>query len=81
VQQAGFHLRLSRMVVAALRGEAALLRLPLAEPVGSERERRVALVLEHVWFACLLGWVSGLHPLKTVTERMRDAVSLLLEQP
>lgn len=81
VQQAGFHLRLSRMVVAALRGEPALLRLPLAEPVGSERERRVALVLEHVWFACLLGWVSGLHPVRTVTERMRDAVSLLLEQP
>jgi AcrR family transcriptional regulator len=81
VQQAGFHLRLSRMVVAALRGEAPPLATPLTEPVGSEREQRVALVLEHVWFACLLGWVSGLHPVKTVTERMRDAVSLLLEQP
>jgi len=81
VQQAGFHLRLSRMVVSALRGEAPPLAAPLAEPVGSEREQRVALVLEHVWFACLLGWVSGLHPVKTVTERMRDAVSLLLEQP
>ena len=81
VQQAGFHMRLSRMVVAAIRGEAPALERPLADPVGSERERRVALVLEHVWFACLLGWVSGLHPVKTVTERMRDAVSLLLEQP
>ena len=81
VQQAGFHLRLSRMVVAALRGEAPATARPLSEPVGSEREQRVALVLEHVWFACLLGWVSGLHPVKTVTERMRDAVSLLLEQP
>jgi AcrR family transcriptional regulator len=81
VQQAGFHLRLSRMVVAAIRGEAVSALRPLAEPVGSEREQRIALVLEHVWFACLLGWVSGLHPVKTVTERMRDAVSLLLEQP
>jgi AcrR family transcriptional regulator len=81
VQQAGFHLRLSRMVVAALRGEAPQSERPLAEPVGSEREQRIALVLEHVWFACLLGWVSGLHPVKTVSERMRDAVSLLLEQP
>jgi AcrR family transcriptional regulator len=81
VQQAGFHLRLSRMVVAALRGEAPALGKPLAEPVGSEREQRIALVLEHVWFASLLGWVSGLHPVKTVSERMRDAVSLLLEQP
>jgi TetR/AcrR family transcriptional regulator, cholesterol catabolism regulator len=81
VQQAGFHLRMSRMVVAALRGEPSLLGRRLAEPVGSERERRIALVLEHVWFACLLGWVSGLHPVKTITERMEDAVSLLLEQP
>ena len=80
VQQAGFHLRLSRMVVAAMRGEAPLASRPLAEPVGTQREQRVALVLEHVWFACLLGWVSGLHPVKTVTERMRDAVALLLEQ-
>jgi AcrR family transcriptional regulator len=81
VQQAGFHLRLSRMVVAALRGEAPPIQRPLAERLGSEREQRIALVLEHVWFACLLGWVSGLHPVKTVTERMRDTVSLLLEQP
>ena len=69
------------MVVAAIRGEADSVLRPLAEPVGSEREQRIALVLEHVWFACLLGWVSGLHPVKTVTERMRDAVSLLLAQP
>jgi len=81
VQQAGFHLRLSRMVVAAIRGETVSALRPLAEPVGNEREQRIALVLEHVWFACLLGWVSGLHPVKTVTERMRDAVSLLFEQP
>jgi AcrR family transcriptional regulator len=81
VQQAGFHLRLSRMVVAAMRGEAPAVDRPLAEAVGSEREQRVALVLEHVWFACLLGWVSGLHPVKTVSERMRDSVSLLFEQP
>jgi AcrR family transcriptional regulator len=81
VQQAGFHLRLSRMVVAAIRDEAPAVQGSLAEPLGSERERRIALVLEHVWFACLLGWVSGLHPVKTVTERMRDTVSLLLEQP
>jgi hypothetical protein len=69
------------MVVAALRDESVAIDRPLAEPVGTEREQRIATVLEHVWFACLLGWMSGLHPIKTVTERMRDAVSLLLEQP
>lgn len=78
VQQAGFHLRLSRMIVAALRGEAPRVDLPLTEKAGSAQERRIALVLEHVWFAALLGWCNGLHPARTVTERMRDTVELLL---
>ena len=51
VQQAAFHLRMSRMVVAALRGEAPDVATPLSEPSGSEREQRIALVLQHVWFA------------------------------
>jgi AcrR family transcriptional regulator len=81
VQQAGFHLRMSRMIVAALRGEAPRVDLPLTETVGSEEERRIALVLDHVWFAALLGWCNGLHPARTVTERMRDTVELLLAGP
>lgn len=79
IQQAGFHMRMTRVVVAMLRGEAPDLATPLSEPVGSEREREIAMVLEHVWFASLLGWASGLHPTSTVTERIRATVTLLLE--
>jgi AcrR family transcriptional regulator len=78
-QQAAFHLRMTRMVVAALRGEAPDVATPLSEPVGSARERRIALVLQHVWFAALIGWASGLHATGAVTQRMRESIELLLE--
>ncbi len=77
-QQASFHLRTSRMVVATLRGEAPDASKPLSEPVGSASEQQIALVLEHVWFASLLGWASGLHPAGQVSERMASTAVLLL---
>jgi hypothetical protein len=69
---------MTRMVVAALRDEAPDVAAPLSETVGTERERRIALVLQHVWFAALIGWASGLHPIGAVTQRMRETVGLLL---
>jgi AcrR family transcriptional regulator len=80
-QQAAFHLRMTRMIVAALRGEAPDVETPLSEPVGDERERRLALVLQNVWFSNLIGWASGLHPIATVTQRMQETIELLLEPP
>jgi AcrR family transcriptional regulator len=77
-QQAAFHLRMTRMVVAALRGEAPDIAAPLSEAVGTERERRIALVLQNVWFASLVGWASGLHPIGTVTQRVEEAAALAL---
>jgi AcrR family transcriptional regulator len=80
-QQASFHLRTSRMVIATLRGEAPDVSQPLSEPVGTAAEQQIALVLEHVWFASLLGWASGLHPAGQVSERMAKTAALLLEGP
>ncbi len=73
------HYRTSRMVVATLRGEVPDSQRPLSEPVGSEAEREIALVLEHVWFASLLGWASGLHSEAEVNERMATTARLLLD--
>jgi AcrR family transcriptional regulator len=78
VQQAAFHLRMTRMIVAALRGEAPDIATPLSTPSGTAREQRIALVLQHVWFAALIGWASGLHPIGAVTQRMQETVDLLL---
>ena len=78
-QQAAFHLRMTRMIVAALRGEAPDPEAPLSEAAGTDRERRIALVLQHVWFSSLIGWASGLHPIGAVTQRVQEAVELVLE--
>ena len=79
-RQATFHLRTSRMVIAALHGEAPDVTRPLSEPFGSDSEQQIALVLEHVWFASLLGWASGLHPASQVSERMASTAALLLDK-
>lgn len=76
---AGFHLRTNRQIVAALRGEAPHPGDDLTELVGTEREQAVAMVLNHVWFASLIGWSGGLHSVKTVPERVRQTAHLLLD--
>jgi len=77
---AGFHLRMLRMVVAAMRDEAPDLARAVGDSVGTPLEQRVGTLLSHVWFAALVGWSGGLHPTRTVTDRMRDAIELLLER-
>ena len=77
-QQAGFHLRIGRMIIAALRDETPDVARPLTEPIGSDREQEIALILNHVWFAALLGWASGLHPASAVAQRMGQAIELIL---
>ncbi len=78
---AAFHLRMTRMIVAALRDEPPHSELPLSQPVGSERERAIALTLNQVWYASLVGWAGGLHPARLVTERVETTVELLLGEP
>jgi AcrR family transcriptional regulator len=78
VQAAGFHLRSQRMIVAARRGERPDFERPLAEAYGSDRERRIAVLLSHVWFASLVGWSGGLHGQQAVIDQMRAATEMLL---
>lgn len=75
---AAFHLRMTRLTVAALRNERLDIERPLSEPVGTEREREIALVLSQVWFSALLAWAAGLHPVETVTQRLRDTARIIL---
>jgi len=75
---AAFHLRMTRLIVATLRGETPDLTTPIETPVGTERERLIAFVLVNVWFSSLSGWAGGLHPAKTVSDQVRLAAGLLL---
>ena len=79
-QQASYHLRISRIVIATIAGGAPDLSRPLSEPVGSERERELALVLEHVWFALAprLGERPAPRQSTVTTSRWRRTAALLL---
>ena len=78
VKVAGFHLRIARMIVAAIRGERPGVSRAIAEPEGTEREQEIVKILEHVWFSALVGWAGGLHSAKTVTDQMRTTAAYLL---
>ena len=71
---ANFHSEMTQNITEALRGA------PIDEDEAevSELEESVAFLLQQVWFASLVGWSSGLHSRKTVTQQMRIAAELLL---
>ena len=75
----GFHERMARLIAFAIRGGDG------ADGFGSppsERERTLALLLEHIWFSCLVGWSGGLHTQSGIVEQMRTAAEMLLgEKP
>ncbi len=49
--------------------------------IGSEteRDRRIARVLQQVWLSSLVGWVGGVDPAKRVDDDLDAAARLLLE--
>jgi AcrR family transcriptional regulator len=75
---AGFHLRMTRIILAALRSEPLIASDSGSEEPGSEGERQLATMLQHVWFASLAGWAAGLHPAKEVSSRVEAAAALVL---
>lgn len=73
-QVAGFHERLERLIVAALRGEAPTSALP-----PSDSERRLAWHLDLVWYALLISWSSGVRTQTAVIDETREAARLMIE--
>lgn len=73
---AGYQERMNRIIVAAMRGPDRA-----GEPPSevSEREALVAVYLQRIWFASLVGWSAGLQGQNDVVEQMKTACDLLLE--
>jgi AcrR family transcriptional regulator len=67
-----FHVVSCNMLIAALRGDPAA---TLAD--AGELEVRVCTALQQVWFAAMIGWMSGLHKQAEVVEQVRNAASLI----
>jgi TetR/AcrR family transcriptional regulator, cholesterol catabolism regulator len=72
---ASYQERMNRIIIAALRGADS----PSSERTPSEREATVAVYLQRIWFASLVGWSAGLHGQNEVIEQMEKACDLLLE--
>jgi AcrR family transcriptional regulator len=79
VKIASFHLRMTRLIVAALRGERVDVETPIGAEIeiGTERERQVAFMLMNVWYSSLAGWAGGLHTTQVVVEHIGTAASLM----
>jgi AcrR family transcriptional regulator len=75
VKVGDFHARVQRMIVGALRG----VPVDPGDASLSEREELLGDVLQHIWFALMVGWSGGLHNQTTIQERMRASVELVLE--
>jgi AcrR family transcriptional regulator len=69
-----FHDMMRGMIVGAMRDEAMTAE---AAPM-SDRERLLGDVLDHVWFALMVGWSGGLETQATIQEQMRATVELVL---
>jgi AcrR family transcriptional regulator len=74
---AAFHDRMTRLIVAALRGKPLDLAGPATGTEGTAREREIAGVLQNVWFASLVGWAGGLHSTRTVADHVATAAALM----
>ncbi len=79
LQIAAFRLRITRLIVASLRGKTLDPAAPLEAEIeiGTERERQVAFVLMNVWYSSLAGWAGGLHAPEIVVEHVRTAAALM----
>jgi AcrR family transcriptional regulator len=73
-----FHDRMTGLITLSIRGdEQPKGTTGLTEP-PSERESTIALLLEHIWFSCLVAWASGLHSQAGIVEQMQDASTMLV---
>jgi AcrR family transcriptional regulator len=72
---AGYQERMNRIIIAAMRGPE---RSGETSEI-SQREATVAVYLQRIWFASLVGWSGGLHGQNDVIDQMQTACDLLLD--
>ncbi len=73
---ARFHTLIESQITLALRGSEVV--GPFDEPSRQEAVPALAMALQQVWFASMVGWAGGLHSEKTVTLHVETAARWLL---
>ncbi|MBM4360382.1 MAG: TetR/AcrR family transcriptional regulator [Deltaproteobacteria bacterium] len=69
-----YQAQIYRMIITAMRGPDH----PHADAAPTEDELAVALLLQQIWFAALVGWSAKLHGIPRVIEQVGVAARLLL---
>ena len=69
-----FHAMITGLTVATIRGEAA------SEWRGeaTEAQRTAAMILQHVWFASLVGWAGGQHDVQAAIDQVKAAAKMVM---
>ena len=71
---ASYQERMNRIIISSMRGIK-----PSEIAKATDREATVAVYLQRIWFASLVGWSAGLHGQNEVIEQVDTACDLLLE--
>ena len=69
-----FHAMMTGLTIAAIRGEAA----NDWRGEATEAQRTSAMILQHVWFASLVGWAGGQHDVTTTIAQVQNAAAHVL---
>ena len=70
--------RINGLIIAALRGVGRLTFSDATTSPPTLNEKNTALMLQHIWFASLVGWSAGLHSQSSVVEQMKIAAEMIV---
>ena len=68
--------KLDEGLAAALRGADNPMENP--QDAANDGEATIALLVQQIWFAAMVGWSAGLHGSGKITEQVHTAARLLL---
>jgi AcrR family transcriptional regulator len=69
---ARFHMRMTQMIVSAMRGSDE------TDAAAGPDAHAAAFILQQIWFAALVGWMAGMVTKQQVTEQVRITLELLV---
>lgn len=69
---ARYQQRLNDLIIRAARGDDDDRTIP------EERENEIAFLLQQIWFAALVGWMSGIRAEDEVMSQMKEAIDVVM---
>jgi TetR/AcrR family transcriptional regulator, cholesterol catabolism regulator len=74
---ASYQGRITGLLIASMRGVGRLSFTDASEKPVTEKEVKLALLLQQLWFASLVGWSAGLVGPNDVITQIKDAAALI----